>query len=189
MTTLRTISFDDRARRYRRAAFVVGIVALIALVAMLAETAGFEAAMTWTLPALTCLVLGLSAWSLRQQPGSAAPGQPNRGSPAGRPYPEQHFGRMPVRMRRSGRNCAIDAEDALHVMYLQPHETALRRLAIRYGDDHFFQDENGRWWFCEYALLDWLEQKALDGDPRALRFRRWLEREGLPRLRWFAVPE
>jgi hypothetical protein len=161
------IAFDERARRYRWGIALTIWLATVAAFAMLTPP-NPDLPSDWTWPPLIGLIAALGGWRLASRNTPSPPGQ------------ERLFGNQPVRMRRGGRNCAIDAEDALHVMYLQPHETALHRLALRYGDENFFQDENGRWWFGQSALLDWLQQKAHEGDPRALRFRRWLEREALP---------
>lgn len=177
--TTRTIGFDERTRRYRRTGTVAALLVATAVFAMLAVFEP-ETPEDWTWPLLACLFAGLSLWSLTRRGGMPEIASRIGTTGAGQ---QRLFGNQPVRMRRSGRNCAIDAEDALRVMYLHPHETALRRLALRYGDEQFFQDENGRWWFDEAALLDWLQQKIQQGDPRAQRFRRWLEREALPKRR------
>lgn len=171
MMMTRTISFDARGERLRRLGPLLGGLALVGLFVALFLLAGPEEALAWTLPLAGAVAAG---WLLRHGFSCLA----------GRLRPKDgagpSFGRHRVRLCHAGERCAIDAEDALRAMKIRPDEMTLRRLALRYGDCGFFQDENGRWWFCEQALLDWLQRRAHDGDLRAQHFRHWLEREALP---------
>lgn len=164
---IRTQTFDGLFRRLRPPGVAAAIVAAMALGAAISQGAGIAGWAVWLLPAGAAIVAG----GLIRHGGR------------GPPRHAQQFGGLRIHIRWSGQDCVIDAGDALHAMRVKAEEAMLRRLAVRYGDDRLFQDENGRWWFCETALLDWLHRKAGEGDPRAPGFHRWLAREALPAMR------
>lgn len=93
------------------------------------------------------------------------------------------FDDRPVRVAWRGGRCLVAAIDVLAVMGVEADRQRLRRLALIYPEPALFQDEDGIWWFSESAVADWLSRRAERIDARAVRFRRWLEKETFPPLR------
>jgi hypothetical protein len=93
------------------------------------------------------------------------------------------FHDRPVRIRWQDGDCQTLAADVFDILSHQTNAALLRRLALQYGDDGFFKDQRGRWWFGESALLDWLHRRSQTLDHQTLRLHRWFEKEVFPPMR------
>jgi len=89
----------------------------------------------------------------------------------------------PVRVRWQNSDCQTLAADVFDILDHQSSGARLRHLARHYGDDGFFKDESGRWWFGESALLDWLRRRSQTLDHQTLRLHRWFAKEVFPPMR------
>lgn len=89
----------------------------------------------------------------------------------------------PVWVRWQDGGCQTLASDVFDILDHQSSAARLRQLAQQYGDDGFFKDESGRWWFGESALLDWLHRRSQSLDHQTLRLHRWFEKEVFPPMR------
>jgi hypothetical protein len=78
--------------------------------------------------------------------------------------------------------CRVAANDALAVLHIEADAPTLRRLQLQCGAEGFFQDEGGRWWFDEAAIVKWLDDSGRTQQHRNQRLRLWLEREVFPPL-------
>ena len=87
------------------------------------------------------------------------------------------FHDRPVRVCWQDGDCKTLAADVFDILSYQTNAPLLRRLALQYGEDGFFRDQRGRWWFGESALLDWLHRRSQTLDHQTLRLHRWFERE------------
>lgn len=79
--------------------------------------------------------------------------------------------------------CKTRAAEVFDILNHPTDDTLLRRLTLQYGDDGFFKDQQGRWWFGESALLDWLYRRSQTLDHQTLRLYRWFEKEVFPPMR------
>lgn len=93
------------------------------------------------------------------------------------------FNDRPVCVRWQNGECKTLATDVFDILGYRVDATLSRRLALQYGDNGFFGDERGRWWFGESALLDWLQRRAQTLDHQTLRLHRWFEKEVFPPMR------
>lgn len=93
------------------------------------------------------------------------------------------FHDRPVCIRWQGGNCQTAAGDVFSILDHHADATALRRLALQYGNDGFFKDGDGYWWFGEAALLDWLHRRSQSQDQHTLRLHRWFAKEVFPPMR------
>lgn len=93
------------------------------------------------------------------------------------------FHDRPVWVRWQDGGCQTLASDVFDILDHQSSGARLRQLARQYGDDGFFKDERGRWWFGESALLDWLHSRSKTLDHQTLRLHRWFEKEVFPPMR------
>lgn len=93
------------------------------------------------------------------------------------------FHDRPVWVRWQDGGCQTLASDVFDILDHQASGERLRHLARHYGDDGFFKDESGRWWFGESALLDWLHRRSQTLDHQTLRLHRWFEKEVFPPMR------
>jgi hypothetical protein len=93
------------------------------------------------------------------------------------------FHDRPVWVRWQDGGCQTLASDVFDILDHQSSGARLRHLARHYGDDGFFKDESGRWWFGESALLDWLHRRSQSLDHQTLRLHRWFEKEVFPPMR------
>ena len=93
------------------------------------------------------------------------------------------FNDRPVCVRWQDGDCKTLATDVFDILSHRADATFLRRLALQYGDEGFFGDEHGRWWFGESALLDWLQRRAQNLDHQTLRLHCWFEKEVFPPMR------
>jgi len=94
-----------------------------------------------------------------------------------------YFDDRPIRIEwRDGRACigAFDIYEVLHAA--PPTPSQLRRLALQFDAEDFFQDDQRQWWFTEDALLRWLQRRGQGADRTTLRLERWLRHEALPAL-------
>ena len=89
----------------------------------------------------------------------------------------------PVRVCWQNSNCQTLAADVFDILHHHADATAMRRLALQYGNNGFFRDEGGQWWFGEPALLDWLRRRSQTLDQQTLRLHRWFERDVFPPMR------
>jgi len=71
------------------------------------------------------------------------------------------FQDCPVSILWRAGQCVVLAQDAFRVVNLTVDEQTLRRLATRFGETQFFQDEGGQWWFGETAVLVWLDRHTV----------------------------
>ena len=92
------------------------------------------------------------------------------------------FDDLQVRVEWRDGQCRVAAWDVFNVLHEKLEDQACRRLGISYGEQGFFQDEHGAWWFGEKTILQWLNNRAHKFDKQALRLRLWLEREVFPPL-------
>jgi hypothetical protein len=93
------------------------------------------------------------------------------------------FDDLQVRVEWNIDQCRVAARDVFRIMDEKPDAVALRRLCVAHGEDGFFQDDRGDWWFGEAAVLQWLSLRAQRFDERAQRFHRWFEKDVFPPMR------
>jgi hypothetical protein len=93
------------------------------------------------------------------------------------------FDDLHVRVEWDVDQCRVMAEDVFNVMRERADAKARRRLCVAHGEQGFFQDERGTWWFGEAAVLAWLSHRAQRFDVRAQRFHHWFEKEVFPPMR------
>lgn len=89
----------------------------------------------------------------------------------------------PVCVRWQDGDCQTLAADVFDILRHQTDAPLLRRLALHYGEDGFFKDWRGHWWFGESALLDWLHRRSQSLDHQTLRLHRWFAKEVFPPMR------
>lgn len=85
-----------------------------------------------------------------------------------------------VRIAWAEGQCRVAALDVFQVLRVPLDATSIRRLVAACGEEGFFQDAKGEWWFGESALLQWLDKRGTRLERRENRFRLWLEREAFP---------
>ncbi len=79
--------------------------------------------------------------------------------------------------------CHVAVNDVFKVLEAKMTRLQYRKLAIRFAPEDCFVDREGVWWFSERAAAEWLGARASRIDKKAMRFKRWLEREVFPPMR------
>jgi len=87
-----------------------------------------------------------------------------------------------LRIEENGGGYRVAAEDIFGILGEKPGADTLRRMRVHLGEQGFFQDEDGSWWFKDAALLQWLDRRTERLSRTAQRLRFWLEREAFPVL-------
>ena len=92
------------------------------------------------------------------------------------------FDERPLRIEVHDGKCRIAAADVFDVLGQQPSIQLLRRLQVHLGEQAFYQEKDGSWWFEEAAALQWLKSRTAQPDRATRRLYLWLEREAFPAL-------
>ncbi|HYA60286.1 MAG TPA: hypothetical protein VED85_08000 [Burkholderiaceae bacterium] len=93
------------------------------------------------------------------------------------------FDDRPLRIEEHDGGYRAAAEDIFGILGVKPSADTLRRMRVQLGEQGFFQDEDGDWWFAEAALLQWLGRRTERLSRTEQRLHFWLEREAFPVLR------
>ncbi len=173
------MSFDDAARKTALINWLLGIAAFIALYACAQFFFGWLIGFVVITP-----VIGVAVSVFLVKHGTGGTFRWFKRMALNDLQGIHHaFHDHPVRVCWQDGNCQTLAADVFDILHHQADATALRRLALQYGNDGFFRDERGYWWFGESALLDWLHRRSLSLDQQTLRLHRWFEKEVFPPMR------
>lgn len=173
------MSFDENARKTARINWLLGIVAFIALCVCAEFFFGRLIGFVVITP-----VIGVAVSVFLVKHGVGGTFRWFKRMALNELQGNHHaFNDRPVCVRWQDGGCKTLAADVFDILDHHADATFLRRLALHYGDDGFFGDENGRWWFGESALLDWLQRRAKTLDHRTLRLYRWFAKEVFPPMR------
>ena len=173
------MTFDDYAKKKARANWLLGIVAFIALFAVAKFFFGWLLGFVMITP-----VIGVAVSVFIVNHGAGGTLRWFKRMALNDLQGFHHaFHDHPVRVRWHDGECQTLASDVFDILDHQSSDARLRHLARQYGDDGFFKDESGRWWFSESALLDWLHQRSQSLDHQTLRLHRWFEKEVFPPMR------
>lgn len=173
------MSFDEDARKKARVNWLLGIVAFVSLCAYAMFFFGWLIGFVLITP-----VIGVAVAVFLVKHGAGGTVRLFKRVALNELQGVHHaFHDRPVCIRWQEGNCQTAASDVFAILDHQTDATALRRLALQYGSDGFFKDEDGRWWFGESALLDWLQRRSQSLDTQTLRLHRWFAKEVFPPMR------
>lgn len=173
------MSFDKNARKIARINWLLGIVVFVALCAYARFFFGWLLGFVMITP---IIAIAISVFIVKHGAGGTFRWFKHL---ALNDLQGIHhaFNDRPVCIRWHNGDCKTLASDVFNILHHPVDATLLRRLAIQYGDDGFFRDHRGRWWFGESALLDWLHRRSHTMDQQTLRLHRWFEKEVFPPMR------
>lgn len=92
------------------------------------------------------------------------------------------FDDRPLRVEERDGCYRVAAADIFDVLGERPGPDTLRRMRVQLGEQGFFQDEKGDWWFEEAAALQWLWRRAQRQSRSSQKLHFWLQREAFPAL-------
>ncbi|WP_374328014.1 hypothetical protein [Azonexus sp.] len=173
------MSFDDDARKKALVNWLLGIAAFIALFASAQFFFGWLIGFVVITP-----VIGVAVSVFLVKHGAGVTFRWLKRMALNDQQGIHHaFHDHPVRVRWQNNDCQTLAADVFDILHHQADTNLLRRLALQYGNDGFFRDERGAWWFSGSALLDWLHRRSQSLDQQTLRLHRWFNKEVFPPMR------
>ena len=173
------MSFDENAKKTARVHFVLGIVAFAVLSALAFTIFGLQLGLVAISP-----VIGVAVSVFVVKHGAGGTIRFFKRIALNEFQGVHHaFNDHTVSVRWQDGDCKTLASDVFDILKHQADATMLRRLALQYGNDGFFKDEQGLWWFGESALLDWLRRRSQKLDQQTLSLQRWFEKDVFPPMR------
>jgi hypothetical protein len=173
------MSFDQDAKKMARVNWLLGVVAFGALYAYAGFFFGWLIGFVVVTP-----VIGIAVSVFLVKHGAGGTFRLFKRMALNELQGVHHaFYDHPVCVRWQDGDCKTRAADVFDILSHQTNATLLRRLALQYGDDGFFKDQRGCWWFGESALLDWLHRRSQTLDHQTLRLLRWFEKDVFPPMR------